>query len=87
MNSRQPVNSLKGGEPGFELGEGFGHIAAAVAEADVARLVVDGAGEEKDTGLADEALAEGLHVFRGLEAGETDGGGVGRSPFEEIRVP
>ena len=56
------------GEPGFELNEGFGHIAATVAEADVVALVVDGAREEKDSGFAYEAFAEGLHVLSGLEA-------------------
>jgi len=68
------------------VGEGFGHVTAAIAEADVAGLVVDGAGEEKDTGFADKAFAEGLDVLRGLEASEADGAGVGRSPIEKIRV-
>jgi len=68
------------------VGEGFGHVTATVAEADVAGLVVDGAGQEKDAGFTDEAFAEGLDVFRGLEAGEADGAGVGRSPIENIRV-
>jgi len=80
------MESFISGEPGFELGEGFGHVAATVAKADMPGLVVDGAREEKDTGLAHEAFAEGLHVLSGLEAGETDSAGVGRSPFEEVGV-
>jgi len=72
------------GEPGLKLGQGFRHVAAAVAKADMVRLIVDGAGQEKDTGFADEAFAEGLHVLSRLEAGEADGAGVGRSPFEEV---
>ena len=76
----------KGGEPGFEVSEGFRHVTAAVAKADVAGLVVHGAGQEKDSGFADEAFAEGLDVLRGLEASEADGAGVGRGPIEKIRV-
>ena len=68
------------------MGQGFGHVAAAIAEADVAGLVVDGAGQEKNTGLLDEAFAEGLDVLLRLEAREADGAGVGRSPIEKIRV-
>src|SRR5271165_7345525 len=77
---------MEGGEPGFEVGEGFGHVAAAVAEADVAGLVVNGAGQEKNTGFSDEAFTEGFDVLRGLEASEADGAGVGRSPLEKIRA-
>ena len=68
------------------MGKGLGHVTATIAEADVAGLVVDGTGKEKDTGFADEAFAEGLHVLRGLEASEADGAGVGRSPVEKIRA-
>ena len=68
------------------MGEGFGHVAAAVAEADVTGLVVDGARQEKHAGFADEAFAEGLDVLRRLEASEANGAGVGRSPIEKIRV-
>jgi len=32
------------GQVGFEVGEGLGHVFAAVAETDVAGFVVDGAG-------------------------------------------
>jgi len=76
-----------GGEPGFELGQGFGHIAAAITKADVTGLVIDSARKEEDTGFADEAFAERLHVLRGLEAGEPDGSGVGKSPIEEAGMP
>ena len=68
------------------MGEGFRHVTAAIAEADVAGLVIDGARQEKDAGFADEAFAEGLDVLRGLEAGEADGAGVRRGPFEKIRA-
>ena len=68
------------------MGEGFGHVTATIAEADVAGLVVDGTRQEKDTGFADEAFTEGLHVLRGLEASKADGAGVGGSPIEKIRV-
>ena len=64
------------------MGDGFGHVTTPVAEANVARLVVDGTGQEEHTGFPDEAFAERLHVLRGLEAGEANGAGVGRSPFE-----
>lgn len=72
------------GEVGFKVGEGGGHVFAAEAETDVAGFVVDGAGEKKDRGVADEGFAELLNVLLGLEAGEADGGGVGRGPIEEI---
>jgi len=68
------------------VGEGFGHVTATIAEADVAGLVVDGTRQEKDTGFADEAFTEGLHVLRGLEASKADSAGVGGSPIEKIRV-
>ncbi len=71
---------------GVEVGEGVGHVFSAEAEADVAGLVVDGAGEEEDAGVTDELVAEELDVLLGLEAGKADGGSVGRSPIEKIRV-
>lgn len=86
MDGRRLVDSFVVGEPGFEMSEGFGHVAAAVAEANMSGLVVDGAGEEKDTRFADEAFAESLRVLGRFEAGKTDRGGVGRSPFKEIGV-
>ncbi len=52
----------------------------------MARLVVDRAREKEDAGFEDEAVAEGLDVFGGLEAGKADGAGVGRSPFEDVRM-
>ena len=73
-------------EIGFKVGERFGHVFAAEAESDMAGFVVDGAGKEEDAGVADKSVAEGLDVMLGLEAGEADGGGVGRSPVEEICV-
>ena len=82
----QRARSGKGGEPGFEVGEGFRHVTATIAEADVAGFVVDGTGKEKDTGFADEAFTEGLHVLRGLEASEADSAGVGGSPIEKMRM-
>src|SRR5208282_4940115 len=81
-----PPGSGKGGEPGFEVGEGFGHITTTIAEANVAGLVVNGTGKEKDAGFSDEAFTEGLDVLRGLEASEADGAGIGRSPLEKIQA-
>ena len=66
--------------------QSFGHIAAAVAETDVAWLVIDGARKEKNPSFADKAFAEGLNVLRGLEASEADGAGVGRGPLKQIGV-
>ena len=69
---------------GFELSEGLGHILAAVAETDVAGLVVDGAGEKEDACFADEVIAKGEDVLLGLEASEADGAGIRRSPVEKM---
>ena len=74
------------GEPGFEGGEGFGHVAAPVTEANVVRLVVHGTRKQKNAGLSDELFTEGLHVLLRLEKGEADSAGVGRGPFEEAAV-
>jgi len=47
---------------GIELGERFGRVAAAEAEADVVGLIVDGAGKKENAGLLDESFAEGLDI-------------------------
>jgi hypothetical protein len=52
----------------------------------MARLVIDGARKEKDAGLADESLAEGVDVSLRKEMDKTDGAGVRRVPREQIRV-
>jgi hypothetical protein len=75
-----------GGQPGFELGKSLRHVAAAIAKTDVARLVIDGARKEEDTGLADESLAEGVDICLRKEVHKTDGAGVRRLPREEIRA-
>ena len=68
------------GEIGFQLGQGFGHVGAAIAEANMARLVVDGAGEKKNAGLLNNGFAELEDILLGLEFHEADGTGVRRSP-------
>ena len=65
------------------MGEGLGHVVAAVTEADVVRFVINGAGKKEDTGVANKLLAEGLDLFLRNKAGEADGAGVGRCPSEE----
>ena len=75
-----------GGEPGIELGEGFGHIGTAVAKADVTGLIVDGAGKEKNAGLLNEGFAELEYVVLWLELDKADGAGVRRSPGEQLGV-
>lgn len=74
------------GEPGFEDGKGFGHIAAAVTETNVPRFIVNGAGQKKNARLSNELFAEGLDVLLRLETSEADGTGVGRGPFEKVSV-
>ena len=70
---------------GLQLSEGLGHILAAVAETDVAGLVVDGAGEKEDACFADEVIAKGEDVLLlGLETSEADGAGIRRSPVEKM---
>ena len=74
-------------EVGFEMREGFGHVLAAVAEANVMGFVVDGAGKEQDAGVPDKVFAERQDVLVRLEADEPDGTGVGRSPLKQVEVP
>jgi hypothetical protein len=68
-----------------EVCQSLGHVFAAVAKADVARLVVDCAGEEQDAGIADNFFAEREDVAVRFEAHEADGAGVGLHPFKKIR--
>jgi hypothetical protein len=53
-------------EVGVEPRQRFGHVFAAVAEADVTRLVVDGSWEEQDARIADDFLAKLQNVSIGL---------------------
>jgi hypothetical protein len=75
-----------GSQPGFELGQGFGHIASPVAETDVVGFVVDRSGEQQDTSFANELVTKILHGLRAFVTGEPDGAGVRQRPFEEIIV-
>lgn len=68
------------------MGEGFGHVASAVAEADVAGFVIHGARKEEDACFQNELVAEGLDILISLETGEADGAGVGRGPLKGISV-
>ena len=72
------------GQPGFELGQGFRHIAAAIAETDVPRFVIDGAGKKEHTGLANDLLAEGLDISVRFKTGKADSAAVGRCPGKEV---
>jgi hypothetical protein len=65
------------------LGEGFGHVAAAITEADMTGLVVDGAGEKQHAGVTHKMFTKGVDVNLRFEASETNGAGVGRCPFED----
>jgi len=73
-------------KPGFELCDGFGHVAAAVAESNVARFVIHISREKKDTGFADDFITEGLDILLWLKTDKADGAGVGRGPFKEVGV-
>ena len=73
-------------EVGAELRQGFGHIFAPEAEADVARLVIDGARKQQDAGVADHIFAESEHIARGLEVHEANGASVWFYPFEQMRA-
>jgi len=66
--------------------EGFRHVLAAVAEADVVGFIVDGAGEKQDAGVPDKVFAEREDVLLRLEADKPDGTGVGQSPVKQVEV-
>ena len=66
--------------------QSFGHIAAAVAETDVAWLVIDRARKKQDAGFAQQLFTKSLDVVRSFEPREADGAGVGRGPLKQIGV-
>ena len=80
-------NSRAGVEIGAELRERFRHVFAAIAEANVARLIVDGSRQEQNSRVFHHVLAKRSNVALGLEVREADGTGVGLDPLEEARMP
>jgi len=73
-------------EVGAELRQGFGHILAPEAEADVARLVIDGARKQQNAGVADHFFAESEYIARGLEVREAYRASVRFHPVEPMRA-
>lgn len=71
---------------GFKLSKRLGHVFAAVAKANVAGLVVDGAGKKQYASVTDDVFAEGEDILLRLETSEADSAGVGRGPIEKIGV-
>ena len=62
----------------------LGHVSAAVTEADVVGLVVDGAGEKENAGLLNDGFAELEDVLLQPKLNEADRTGVRRSPGENF---
>jgi len=71
-------------EGGFELSQGFRHVAAAITEADVAWLVVHVARQQKDTEVFDQRFAQGEDVATRKILDKADGTGVGWSPLKKL---
>ena len=71
---------------GVKLCQRFRHVLPSKTKSNVPRLVVDRAGKQKHTRIAYQFLAPFVNVLLGLEARESDRGGVWRSPFEEVVV-
>jgi len=62
---------------GTQMRQRFGHIFAAEAKADVARLVINAAWKQQNAGVADNLFAEFERVALGLEVHEADGLALG----------
>src|SRR5579864_7502090 len=75
-----------GVEVSSKLSERFGHVFAAEAEANVARLVVDGSRQEQDCCIFHNVFTKRKNIALPLVADKTDRAGVGLDPFEEIRT-
>src|SRR5580693_6955704 len=71
----------------LELREGFRHILASIAEADVARLVIDASRQEQNSRIAHNFFAESVNVTIRLQPHEADGAGVRLHPIEKTRMP
>lgn len=71
-------------QPGFQVGEGLRHVATAVTEADVTRLIVHRTRKKQDTRFVDKLFAECLHIFLWEEASEADSACIRRSPGKKI---
>src|SRR5882762_1350436 len=84
LESLHPSASGMSIQVGAQLRQGFGHILAPEAEADVPRLVINSARKQQDAGVAYNFLAESSHVALRLEMRKADRAGVGFHPVEQM---
>src|SRR5580693_4861102 len=69
-----------------ELRQRFRHILSSIAKSDMSRLVVNRSREQQHACIANQILAPAVNILLRLEPRKSDGGGIRRSPIENIAV-